>query len=132
MTLITSPSAVNTLGLIRVRASQPTMASSKTPQPPAQLPQPCLNKLLPLFGHVILSVFAEISQGDGLLELLGKLMAQLVFENVDLILQFLFDVLRHAKKIINPGFGRNRPTTPGTTGAQRLQRHPLIMKCLRL
>src|SRR5207244_3765932 len=53
-------------------------------QPPAQLSQPCLNKLLPLFGHVILSVFAEISQGDGLLELRGKLMAQLVFANVEL------------------------------------------------
>jgi len=62
---------------------------------------------------VVLSVFAEISQGDVLLELLVKLMAQLVFENVDLILQFLFDVFRHAGKIINPGFGRNRPNHAG-------------------
>ena len=60
------------------------------------------DELLALLGHVILGVFAEIAQGHGFLEFLGKLVTQLMLERVNLLLQLFLDMLSHCwSKIIN-------------------------------
>ena len=54
-----------------------------------QLAQAGAHELLPLLGHVVLGVLAEIAHGDRLLQLLGQFVVQLVFEDCDLSWQLL-------------------------------------------
>src|SRR5579863_2203123 len=61
----------------------------------AELADARLDELLALLGHVIFGVFAEVAEGGSLLDFLGKLVNQLVFERVDLFLQFSFDLIGH-------------------------------------
>ncbi len=85
----------------------------------AELADACLHEFLTLLGHVVLGVFAEIAEGGSLLDFLGQLVNQLVFERVDLFLQLSFDSVCHvdlvpstsgrdyreASDIIRPAFG---------------------------
>ena len=52
----------------------------------AELAETRLDELLALLGHVILGIFAEISQGGGFLDLFGELVDQLVFELIHFLL----------------------------------------------
>ena len=61
----------------------------------AELANTRLDELLPLLGHVILGVFAEVTERGGLLDLFRKFVNQLVFERVDLFLQLAFDLICH-------------------------------------
>ena len=60
-----------------------------------QLAQPRADELLPLLGHVILGVFAEIAHGDGLLQFLGQFVVQLVLEGGNFLVELFLDVFRH-------------------------------------
>jgi hypothetical protein len=70
------------------------------------------DKFLSLLGHVVLGVLAEVTHGDGLLELLGKLVIQLMFQDLDLVFQFLFDLFRHAAPLALGDININ-PLPPG-------------------
>jgi hypothetical protein len=58
----------------------------------AQLSDPRIHKGLAFLGGVKLGVFLEIAMRARLQDLLGQLIAQLVFERVDLVLQLLDQV----------------------------------------
>jgi hypothetical protein len=77
----------------------------KIGEPLSELPHAGLYKLLPLFGHVILGILAEIPEGGGLLNLFRQLVHKLVLERIDLFLQFSTDMLSHSCRIINLGQG---------------------------
>ena len=64
-----------------------------------QLSKPRIDEDLALFGHVVLGVFAEIAQRDGLLDLGRKLGGQFVFERFDLFSKLGFDVFGHFRKL---------------------------------
>ncbi len=64
-------------------------------EPLAELADARLDELLALLGHVVFGVFAEVAERGGLLDLFGQFVDQLVFERVDLFLQFLFDEFCH-------------------------------------
>ena len=53
--------------------------------PLLQLSQPRAHELLPLLGHVILGVLAEIAHSHGLLQFLRQFVIQLVFEDRDFL-----------------------------------------------
>ena len=53
---------------------------------------------------MIFGVLAEVAEGGGLFYFFGKFVNQLVFERVDLFLQFSFDLIGH--DLINKDYGR--------------------------
>ena len=53
-------------------------------------------ELLPLFRHVIFGVFAEISEGGGLLDLFRQVVDQFVLKLIDLCPQLLGYFLGHS------------------------------------
>jgi hypothetical protein len=67
-----------------------------------RLPDAGFDELLALLGHVILGVFAEVAEGGSFLDFFRKLVDQLVFERVDLFLQFAFDGVCHELLIRTP------------------------------
>ena len=70
-----------------------------------ELAQPGAHKLLPLLGHVVLGVLAEVAHRDSLLQLFGQLVIELVFENGDILCELLSDVFRHTSESMPSGDG---------------------------
>ncbi len=62
---------------------------AKSDKPLLQLAQPGVHEALAFFGGMILGVFAQIAVRAGLQNFPGQLVAQLIFERGDLVLQFL-------------------------------------------
>ena len=60
----------------------------------AELANARLQVLLALLGRVILGVFAEIAEGDGLLEFSGDIEGQLVLERVQFVAKLFLDALQ--------------------------------------
>ena len=54
----------------------------------AELADARLDEFLALLGHVVFGVLAEVAERGGFLDFFGKLVDQLVFERVDLVLSF--------------------------------------------
>jgi len=57
-----------------------------------ELAEAGVDELLALLGGVVLGVFGEVTEGDGLLDLRGEFGGELVFEGFDLLFEGFFDV----------------------------------------
>jgi hypothetical protein len=74
-------------------------------QPVLQLVQARVDEALALLGRMILGVLAQVAVQPGLEDLPGQFVAQLVLEQGDLVLQFLFDFVRSHRTIIGQSPG---------------------------